>query len=235
MSITDTLKRSEVLVVIGAASMFMAMFDAYFDDIPVISPTVDIIGSWVPIIGFFLLFVGATNMVLLHSRNVIQRRPRVWWSSSWLLLIIAIGVGSGIIGGLSPSAPELYWMTSVLAAPIGALTKSLTSFYVITATYRAFKARNWQAAAAIITCCLVILRLATFGEAIWPGFIDIGAWLEDVPQVASYRGLLIAAALGSVLLAYRAFIGLERRIYGVVEIKAEEVPVEPTKEEEVEG
>ena len=94
--------------------------------------------------------------------------------------------------------------------PISATVFSMNAFYISTACYRAFRARNLQAAVLLIAGIVVMLGKVGIGYAIWPGFAKITDWIMNIPNSAAMRAVNIGAALGVLGVGLRVILGLER-------------------------
>jgi hypothetical protein len=90
----------------------------------------------------------------------------------------------------------------------------LIAFYIISAAYRAFSARNAEAGLLIIFGILVMLKNAPVGEAIWTGFPVIGTWIMSIVNTSAYRGIMMGIAIGGISLSLRTLLGQERAFLG---------------------
>ena len=69
------------------------------------------------------------------------------------------------------------------------------AFYVASASYRAFRARNLEATVLLGSAILVMLGATPVGGVIWSKFPVIQRWLIDIPNMTGQRALLIGAAV----------------------------------------
>jgi hypothetical protein len=105
------------------------------------------------------------------------------------------------------------WMFNYIYTPLGATLYPITGFYIFSAAYRAFRARNIDAALMLIAGCFVMLKNAPVGEAIWIGFATIGNWFQFTGQTPGMRTFAIVGALGLIAYGFRALLGKERGFY----------------------
>ena len=92
-----------------------------------------------------------------------------------------------------------------------------TGFYIFSSAYRAFRARNLDAALLLIAGCLVVLTNAPIGEVVWKGIPVIGTWIMENGQVPAYRIFTMTAGFGLLAYGFRVILGKERGFYGGVE------------------
>jgi hypothetical protein len=94
--------------------------------------------------------------------------------------------------------------------PLSATIYALLAFYVASAAFRAFRARNWQSGVLLVTAILVMVGRVPIGGAIWDGFPYIQQWLMVWPNTAGQRAILMGAALGMIATGIRVIFGIER-------------------------
>jgi hypothetical protein len=179
-------------------------------------PWAETIRTWAVIIFNISLFLGAIRLIMAHSVRIQQKR-RDWQFSGLLLAFFAVMLLTGIAGyiatGVQTSNGIYNWMFNYIYTPLGATLYPITGFYIFSAAYRAFRARNIDAALMLIAGCLVMLKNAPVGEAIWIGFKDMGNWVQFTGQVPGMRTLAIVGALGLIAFGFRALLGKERGFY----------------------
>lgn len=167
--------------------------------------------NWVLIIAAFALALAAVNLMRIHVANIRARRSG-WYNSAALLLTLVVMATIGIVKGTTDPLYR-YWYTGFLA-PVDATIFSLLAFYITSAAYRAFRARNIDAAILLAVAFVVMLGRAPVGEMIWKGVPAVTSWLMDYPNMAGQRGIIIGAAVGALSLGLRILVGLERSYLG---------------------
>ena len=100
--------------------------------------------------------------------------------------------------------------------PLGATLYPITGFYIFSAAYRAFRARNVDAALMLIAGCFVILSNAPVGEVIWSGIPTIGEWFRFTGQIPGMRTFAMVGAMGMLAYGFRALLGKEKGFYAEV-------------------
>lgn len=169
------------------------------------------IQNWTLIIAAFALGLAAVNLMRIHLANIRMRKPG-WYNSVALIVTLVVMSAIGISQGTN-SALYRYWYTGFLV-PVDATIFSLLAFYITSAAYRAFRARNVDATILLVTAFVVMLGRAPIGELIWKRIPDITKWLMDYPNMAGQRGIIIGAAIGALSLGLRILVGLERSYLG---------------------
>jgi len=97
--------------------------------------------------------------------------------------------------------------------PILATMFSLLAFYIASAAYRAFRARNVLASLLLLAALLVMSRFNPF----LPGAEYVSRasnWLMNVPNMAAQRAIVIGIGLGIVGTALKVILGIERGYMG---------------------
>lgn len=169
------------------------------------------IQNWMLIVAAFAMGLAAINLVRLHAVQISQRKTG-WYNSVALIVTLVVMSVIGISMG-TDSPLYRYWYDALLV-PIDATIFSLLAFYITSAAYRAFRARNLDAAVLLITAFIVMLGRAPIGEQIWQNAPAVSNWIMDYPNMAGQRGIIIGSAIGAVSLGLRILVGLERTYLG---------------------
>lgn len=191
-----------VTMVLGALQLI-----EFFFKVPILKSLGADVRTWIPIIANFALGLGAANLLYIHGTRVMAKRQN-WENSAVLILSMVVMVVLGIAFGQS-SASYQFLFNNILVA-MGATMYAMLAFYIASASYRAFRARNLEAGVLLVSAILVMLGNVPLGAAISKAFPAIGTWLMNVPNAAGQRGILISATVGFIALALRVVIGLER-------------------------
>lgn len=210
---SQMLKREVVYAITGIVTV--VMFIEYFF-FPESQAWAEMIRTWAVIIYNISLGLGAVRLAMAHSMNV-QRRRENWAFSGVLLAGLAIMLLTGLAGyfmtGQQTSNPIYNWLFNWVYTPLGATLYPITGFYIFSAAYRAFRARNIDAALMLIAGCFVILSNAPVGEAIWVGFATVGEWFRFTGQIPGMRTFALVGTLGMIAYGFRALLGKERGFY----------------------
>lgn len=99
-----------------------------------------------------------------------------------------------------------------MLVPLQATMFSLLAFFIASASYRAFRARNVLAALLLIAALIVMLR---FTPGPWGDLLaKTSAWVMNVPNLAAQRAIIIGIGLGIVATALKVILGIERGYMG---------------------
>ena len=109
------------------------------------------------------------------------------------------------------------WIFDYLYIPLTSTMFALLAFYIASAGFRAFRARNAEATLLLLAAALVMFASVPIGEGvpgIGPYLVALKNWILDVPNIAARRAIFIGAALGAISTGLRVILGLERSHLG---------------------
>lgn len=165
------------------------------------------------IVAAFALPLGTVNVVMTNVSKL-KKQSRGWQYSIVLLAGLAIMAFYGLIGGTGVN-PRFQWMFVNMVSPLQATMFALLSFYVASAAYRAFRARNFEATILLIAAIIVMMGRIPFGDMLTGGAMTpISEWIMSIPNAAAQRGIIIGAALGAASMSIRIILGIERTYLG---------------------
>lgn len=210
---SQVLKREVVYAFTGLVTVLMFVEYFFFADTWSLAET---IRTWAVIVYNISLGLGAIQLLRQHTLNLQRKRDNYGYSAI-VLAFFAIMFLTGMAGYLATGQQTdngIYnWLFVNVYTPLGATLYPITGFYIFSAAYRAFRARNVDAALMLIAGCFVILSNAPVGEAIWPGFATIGEWFKFTGQIPGMRTFAMVGALGMIAYGFRALLGKERGFY----------------------
>ena len=125
------------------------------------------------------------------------------------LIVSALGIWRGYAEG-SPVS-RIYNMVN---SPLASTMFALLAFFIASAAFRAFRARNVEATLLLVTAVLMMIGRVSIGEYVWSGFPAFTEWLLDVPNLAAKRAIAIGVGLGAVSTALKIILGIERSYLG---------------------
>ncbi len=186
---------------------------AYFIDVKLVTAASEWLQTWAIIIAGFSLGLGVVNMVAAHGSSVMKLKGK-WPYSAVFLLFFAAQAATGLIDISTLKNPVYIWLYTNVYSPLSATSYALLGFFIVSAAYRAMRARNLEASLLLIAGALVMLNNAPIGGVIWSGFPVLGAWVLDVIGAGGNRAVLIGAGIGTILLGLRILLGYERGYLG---------------------
>jgi hypothetical protein len=175
----------------------------------IVTTVSQLFNSWAIIIAAIALGLGLANVVIRWTSNAMQRRQE-WYFQIWGLFIISFMIITGLSTTVFGQHPWHVWMYSNVQQPLDATIYSLLGFFIASAVYRAFKAKNVESAAFLIAGVLCVLRNAPVAQFYFPPLTPIGDWLIGVLQMGARRGVLITVALGTLAFTVRTLLGREK-------------------------
>jgi hypothetical protein len=150
----------------------------------------------------------------MTNTSKLKKKAKGWPYSIVLLCGLAIMAFYGLIGGTGVH-PSFQWMFVNMVSPLQATMFALLSFYVASAAYRAFRARNIEATILLIAAIIVMLGRIPFGDMVTGGrMTPLSEWIMSIPNAAAQRGIIIGAALGAASMSIRIILGIERTYLG---------------------
>lgn len=106
------------------------------------------------------------------------------------------------------------WIYDHIFSPANATMFALLAFFVASAAFRAFRARNVEAALLLAAAIFMMLGRAPLGRAISDVLPDVAQWLLDVPSNGGRRAIMMGAAIGAIATGLRVILGIERSHLG---------------------
>jgi hypothetical protein len=168
----------------------------------------DIITTWGSIISAFAIGLGSLVTIRFHLGNA-QKRGRDWIWSAWMIVITLLTYGIGL--ALTTNSPIYSWIFVNVLSSLSATTYSLVGLFVVTAGYRAFRARNLEAGILLVVALIVMIgNNIPIGAMITPYFPQLATWILNFPNTGASRGTLFAAIAVGTGYLIRVLIGRER-------------------------
>ena len=115
------------------------------------------------------------------------------------------------------------WVYLYVLQPLMTSTFAMLAFYVASAAFRAFRAKNLEATLLLITAFIVLLRSTPIGNALSSllpeqlAFLKLDAmtaFIMKVPNTAGNRAIMIGIALGIAATSLKVLLGLDRSYLG---------------------
>jgi len=197
-------------IFLSAIVGFLLLVD-YFFKIPTIQAAATEVQDWGIIIAAFALALAAINLTRIHAVRV-AKRDRNSIHSLILIIGLCVTAGSGIFFGRDSATFDFIFQG--VFTPLAAAFYAMTAFHLASASYRAFRVKNAQAAALLIAGLLVMMGRAPVGEVIWNKFPVISEWIMGVVNLAGSRGILVSIAVGMVGVSLRILTGIDRAHLG---------------------
>ena len=220
------MKREIPLIITTVAGLVFAI--SYFIPHFPFGDAENIFGDWISIVQAFAIWLGMLNLAYVCWVKV-QRKSDGWPYAlitiiSMLIMLVVgfITVTNAIHGDTSHRAAGtgFKWMYDVIYTPLTSTMFSMLAFFVASASYRAFRARSFEASLLLITGFLVMAgRVPLFDpllQPIWnyPFFSSFSEWIMSYANAAGQRAIMIGIALGIMSSSLRIILGIERSHVG---------------------
>lgn len=192
-------------------SFGMAMLVQFFIPSKLSTNAYNEITDWAQIIYAFALIVGVLGLIKYHLTRV-SRRAEGWFYNLLTVVSLAVMALLGFALGRGDGSPFM-WIFNYIQAPMQASVFSLLAFFVASAAYRGFQARNIEALLLLLSTVFIMFGIASVGNAI-PPFSDIADWILMNPSMTARRGIFIGIGLGTIATALRVILGIERTYLG---------------------
>ena len=220
-----------------------ALIVAYF--IPYMQNWGETVSIWFDILAAIAFVLGGGNLLKVHLKKM-SDRERGWGYSGVVLVsfLITLAVGLGKVG-VAPSDqfPSFSWSGYYRAIgspfwflyqyayqPLTATIFALLAFYIASAAFRAFRAKNIEAMLLLGTAFIILLG-RTFAGVVLTSWIDPARWegfryvtglrienltvyIMSVFNTAGNRAIMIGIALGIVSTSLRVLLGIDRSYLG---------------------
>lgn len=171
------------------------------------------------IIFAFSLVLGVGSIIRHHLEKI--KRKREFWEYSYITLISLfltsfIGLFGGIDGKglirmqIGKFSFDIHTIFVNMAVPLGATMFSLLAYFMTSAAFRAFRARNLEAVLLLVAAFIVMLASVPLVSRVIPKLPYISEWILEVPNTAAKRGMLFGITLGVLSTSLKILLGIER-------------------------
>ncbi|MBP6874941.1 MAG: hypothetical protein KBD56_02620 [Candidatus Eisenbacteria bacterium] len=187
----------------------LLMFVQHFTTDPWIAARYNNVLDWKQIVFGLTLILGIASLSTHHLRKVARRGEG--WRYSTLTLAGLLGMIAAALLFGSERGPYP-WLFTYVQSPMQSTMFALLAFYVASASYRAFRARNLHAALLLLAGIIVMLGRVPLGEQL--GLDGISNWILRFPNLAAKRGVMIGVGLGMTATSIKIITGIERTYLG---------------------
>jgi len=171
------------------------------------------LSDWAIVITAIAAIVGGIDILRYHVNQIRKREMRqiifsciVIVMEIIMVLLACYALSSGIA---ITTQPNFQWLYTYLYAPADAAMYSILVFYIASASYRTFRARNPPAILLLIVAIIVMLGNTSLGAMIWEGFLPLRDWIYNVPNTAAFRPITMGIGFGLIILGLRLIVGKE--------------------------
>ena len=177
--------------------------------------------DWFSIVQAFAIWLGALNLLKISFQKIAGRKPD-WGYAVVIVLSFLLVAIIGFADGESFRDPDtgFTWLYNFIYTPLSSSMFAILAFFVASASYRAFRARNVEATLLLLAAFFVMLGRVPVGDTL-SGWLpqqlqlsSLATWIMNFPQTAGQRAIMIGIALGIVSTSLRIILGIERSHLG---------------------
>jgi len=235
------MKRTVPMLITAAVGF--TLIGAYF--VPYTQNWGESVAIWFDVLAAIAFILGGGNLLRTHLKRI-SDHGRGWGYSAIVLVafVATLFVGLGKIGvAPSPQSPDHAWsgqyrqtgsafwfMYQYAFSPLTSTIFALLAFYIASAAFRAFRAKNLEAKLLLGTAFIILLGRTFAGVALtdwidpanWDGFRyftglrleNLTVYIMAVFNTAGNRAIMIGIALGIVATSLKILIGVDRSYLG---------------------
>lgn len=178
-----------------------------------IKTVADELEQWSLIALSMAIILGVANILRLNLKTV-MKQGKDW---PYKLVVVISMIGMILVGlwdlatrGDVAEGSAFKYLFDFIYTPLSATMFALLAFYIASAAFRAFRARNVGAALLLFSGGLVMIGRVPLSAAVSGYFPKVADWIMAVPNAAGQRGLIIGAAMGVIATGLRVIFGIER-------------------------
>jgi hypothetical protein len=215
---SNVLRRIEIPIALTIIFTLLQTIPYYFrweSDTKLVDPiegAAGIVSQWVLLVVAWSIFIGVISLIQVHGKTV-QKRSKGWYYS---IIVLATCIIMTIAGlpfqemGLGINNTVYTFLFNYVQSPLSATVFATIAFFITSAAYRSFRAKNIEATIVLVAGLLMLMSNAPLFTATLPVIKTMGQWIYDIPNMATNRAVTIGGALGLVALAVRTLLGRER-------------------------
>ena len=235
------MKRTVPLLI--TAVVGFTLIGSYF--VPYTESWGETVAIWFDVLAAIAFILGGGNLLRTHLKRISDQQRG--WAYSIIVLVSFLGTliaGVGKIGvAPSPQFPDYTWSGAYRQTgsafwysyqygfqPLTSTIFALLAFYIASAAFRAFRAKNVEAILLLATAFVVLLGRTFAGVALtswidpanWEGFRyftglrleNLTVYIMAVFNTAGNRAIMIGIALGIASTSIKILLGIDRSHIG---------------------
>jgi len=228
------MKRTVPLLITAVGGFVLII--AYF--IPATQGWGEVAAIWFDILAAIAFILGGGNLLKIHLQKVSDQK--VGWGFSAItvgafLITIIVGVGKFGVnpnmqypdfvwsGSYREIGSPFWWLYEYAFKPLTATMFAMLAFYVASAAFRAFRAKNIEAILLLSTAFIILLG-RTFAGVILTSWLpeslsglrfeNLTVTIMQVFNTAGNRAIMIGIALGIASTSLKVLLGVDRSYLG---------------------
>ncbi len=221
-----------------AMSAGFVMIVAYF--IPPTQTWAEDVSIWFDVLAAIAFVLGGGNLLKIHLKKV-SDKGKGWAYSVITLVSFLVMLWLGMFkvgvhpnqnfpdyawsGQYNASGSPFLWLYEYAFKPLQATIFAMLAFYVASAAFRAFRAKNFEAILLLSTAFIILLGRTAAGVFLTDFIPEDGSFgglrmehvtrfLMDVFNTAGNRAIMIGIALGTASVSLKILLGVDRSYLG---------------------
>jgi hypothetical protein len=175
--------------------------------------------------------LGGGNLLRVHLDKLHRRRPGWPYSlvtvGGFLFTLLAgllkLGNPQGWTGPVEAPGSWFSFAYEAMFNPLQATMFSILAFFVASASYRAFRARNAEATLLLVAALIILLGRTFVGTVLtgwlppslqWLAIPNLSNWIMSTINLAGARAIIIGIGLGVISTSLKIILGIERSYLG---------------------
>lgn len=195
---------------------------------------------WFDVLAAIAFVLGGGNLLKVHLKKMSDRVPGWGYSAITLVsFLVMLSVGLGKIGvnpneqypdyawsgSYREAGSPFWWLYEYAFKPLTATMFAMLAFYVASAAFRAFRAKNFEAILLLGTAFIILLG-RTFAGVFLTDWINpegplaglridnLTVYIMSVFNTAGNRAIMIGIALGIASTSLKVLLGVDRSYLG---------------------
>lgn len=170
------------------------------------------------VVGAFAVGMSLVSIGAVHGKRLVFAR-KGWQYSLALFLGLALALVAGFVSHAVGEQTSFWWKLNHrivfdgLLAPLGSSMFALLAFYMVSASFRAFRIRSAEAALMMASAVIVMFAQMPPVQKGVPFSVDVKEWLLSYINTGAQRAILIGSGLAGLVLSLRIWLGIERGTY----------------------
>ena len=228
------MKRTVPLLITAVGGYVLVI--AYF--IPATQGWGEFTAIWFDILAAIAFILGGGNLLKIHLKKV-SDQAKGWANSLITLLAFLLTLFVGLFKvGVHPNpmfadfswsgeyremGSPFWWLYEYAFKPLTATMFSMLAFYIASAAFRAFRAKNLEAILLLGTAFIILLGRTFAGVFLTSWFPDsisglrienLTVYIMSVFNTAGNRAIMIGIALGIASTSLKVLLGVDRSYLG---------------------
>lgn len=232
-----------VAVILAAAAGLLMLISKFVHESNIFSSASEDASNWFNILAAIAFVLGGGSLVKMNLAKISSRAPGWGYSAVTIgAFAVMLGVGlskafvnpSPLYADVAMSGPKdeegsaFWWMYKYVMSPITSTLFAILAFYVASAAFRAFRAKNTEALLLLGTAFIVLLGrvyagviltswLPTEIENPWFGWMrleNLSQYIISVFNAAGTRAMVMGIAIGVAATSLKILLGLDRSYLG---------------------